>query len=228
MKPEKIVVALDYDYPEQAYRLVEQVEEAIEWFKVGPTLFTRSGVEVINFLHRKRKKIFLDLKLHDTPQVVSTTVRQIADMGVHLTSLHCLGGKRMLEAAGTQLRGSHLKLLGVTLLTSQKLNDTKEVGWDKTDAELVLQLVSLAQECRLAGIICSPNELIEVRKKVLADFLLFTPGIRPNRETVFQEDQMRVATPEEALSWGADYLIIGRPITQAREPRAVIESLLTK
>src|ERR1700722_7275876 len=93
----KVIVALDYEYPEQAFRLVEEIGEVIQWFKIGPMLFTGSGDEIIQFLHRRNKKIFLDLKLHDTPLVVSNTIKQIADMGVQLTTVHCLGGRPMLE-----------------------------------------------------------------------------------------------------------------------------------
>ncbi len=218
----KVIVALDYEYPEQAFRLVEEVGEVIEWFKIGPMLFTRSGEEVINFLHRRSKKIFLDLKLHDTPTVVANTVKQIADLGVSLTTVHCLGGRAMLDAAGTHCRGSQLKLLGVTLLTSQKASD---LGSQRTESEIVIDLVKLAVETRLTGIICSPHELTDVKKHVLPGFVLVTPGIRLPEEEVFMDDQQRFASPKQALEWGADYLVVGRPITQAREPREVIGRL---
>ncbi len=218
----KVIIALDYEYPEQAFRLVDEIGEVIEWFKVGPMLFTRSGDEIIDFLHRKNKKIFLDLKLHDTPQVVGNTIKQIADMGVQLTTVHCLGGRPMLEAAGTHCRGSQLKLLGVTLLTSQTSAD---LGSERSDSAFVTDLVKVAVDTRLAGIICSPHELGEVRKHVLPGFMLVTPGIRLPKEEVFEDDQQRFASPTQAMEWGADYLVIGRPITQAREPREVIQRL---
>lgn len=224
-KLKKVVVALDQDYPEQAYRLVEEIGDYIDWFKVGPGLFTRSGHEVISFLHRSRKKIFLDMKLMDTPTVVASTVRQFADLGVHLTTLHCLGGRAMLEAAGLHCRGSQLQLLGITLLTSQTSTDAKDFPWKQKDQELVMQMMNLAVETRLSGILCSPHEVSLVRERVMRSFQLFTPGIRLPGEEVFQDDQKRFASPSEALAWGADYLIIGRPITQAREPLEALERL---
>ena len=224
-KLKKVIVALDHDYPEQAYRLVDEIGEYIEWFKIGPNLFTRSGHEVISSLHRKRKKIFLDMKLLDTPAVVSLTVKQFADLGVHLTTLHCLGGREMLEAAGFSCRSTQLQLLGITLLTSQRSADGKELGFPQKDGDLVLKLFNLALETRLSGILCSPHELVDVKPKVMPGFLLVTPGIRIPGEEVFEDDQKRVASPQEAEAWGASHLIIGRPITQAREPREALEKL---
>ena len=216
------MVALDYEYPEQAYRLVDELGDEISWYKVGPVLFTRSGLGIIEFLHRKNKKIFLDLKLLDTPNVVARTVKQFAELGVDFATIHCLGGRKMLEAAGTHCRGTQLKLLGVTLLTTQQNADSREYGWAESETDLVLKLLTLALETRLAGIICSPHELQDVRKRVLPGFSLVTAGIRLPGEDVFMDDQKRVASPREALDWGADYLVIGRPITLAREPREVL------
>lgn len=222
---EKVIVALDYEDPQKAYRLVDELGELIQWYKIGPILFTRSGLEVVQFLHKRGKKIFLDLKLHDTPQVVSATVRQFGELGVQFATVHCTGGKKMLEAASMGCRGSQLKLLGVTLLTSQGSSDAKDWGGPLTESGLVLRLLDIALESRLAGILCSPHEIHDVRERILPGFLLVTPGIRLPKEEVFMDDQVRVASPSEALAWGADYLIVGRPITQAREPRDVVERL---
>lgn len=224
-KLKKVIVALDQEYPEQAYSLVDEIGEYIDWFKIGPNLFTRSGHEMISFLHRKRKKVFLDMKLLDTPAVVSSTVKQFADLGVHMTTLHCLGGREMLEAAGESCRSTQLQLLGITLLTSQRSADSKEFGFPAKDSELVVKLLNLALETRLSGILCSPHEIADVRPKTVPGFLLVTPGIRIPGEEVFQDDQKRVASPSEAEAWGANYLIVGRPITQAREPREILEKL---
>lgn len=219
------MVALDYDDPEKAIRLVDQIGDLIDGFKIGPMLFTQHGAEVVKYLHRKQKKIFIDLKLHDTPVVVGDTIRQIADMGADLATVHCLGGRRMLEAAGSACRGSQLKLIGITLLTSHEPADSKHLGWQFNDEQIVLRLLEVAVEARLAGVMCSPHEAEQVRTRCLPGFILVTPGIRlPGRE-VFLDDQQRVASPKEAVNWGADYLIIGRPITQAREPRDVVTHL---
>jgi orotidine-5'-phosphate decarboxylase len=208
--------------------LVDEIGDRIDWFKVGPQLFTRSGNDVIQFLHRRGKKVFLDLKLYDTPTVVSETVKQFGDMGVHFATVHCIGGKPMLEAASSACRGSRLKILGVTLLTSQEASDARILGWGQNEGMVVVRLLEIALESRLAGILCSPHEIQKVRPKALPGFLLITPGIRLSGEEVFRDDQKRVATPKEALNWGADYLIIGRPITQAREPREVVDRLFKK
>jgi orotidine-5'-phosphate decarboxylase len=220
----KVMVALDYEHPEQAYRLVDEIGDMIDWFKLGPMLFTRSGQEVVNFLHRRNKNVFLDLKIHDTPTVAGTTIKQFADMGAQFATIHCLGGRRMLESASMACRGSQLKLIGVTLLTSHLVEDTKEFGLPEPTT-LVPKLLTLALENRLAGVMCSPHELSEIRPKALPGFVLVTPGIRmPNKE-VFEDDQKRVASPDQAVLWGADYLVVGRPITQAREPRDAVERL---
>ena len=222
---EKVIVALDYDKPEKAFRLVDEIGDRIDWFEIGPVLFTRAGNEVVQFLHRRQKKIFIDLKIHDTPNVTTETIRQLGDMGAQFATVHCMGGRRMLEAAASACRGSQLKLLGVTLLTSQDAKDSKEWGGHQTESGLVLRLLELALESRLAGILCSPHEIGDVRARTLPGFLLVTPGIRLPNEEVFMDDQLRFASPREALEWGSDYLIIGRPITQAREPREVIDRL---
>jgi orotidine-5'-phosphate decarboxylase len=222
---DQVIVALDYDRPEKAFRLVDEIGELIQWYKVGPVLFTQSGPEVVQFLHRRGKKIFLDLKLHDTPNVVAETVKQLGDMGAQFATVHCLGGRRMLEAASLGCRGSQIKLLGVTLLTSQGAGDSREWAGPGSDDGMVLRLLELALQSRLAGILCSPHEIAAVRARTLRGFLLATPGIRLPGQEVYQDDQRRFSSPSEALAWGADYLIIGRPITQAREPREAVERL---
>lgn len=214
---ERVMVALDYETPEKAYRLVDDLGELVDWYKIGPVLFTRSGEEIIRFLQKRNKKIFLDLKIYDTPAVVSTTIKQIADIGVLFTSLHCMGGRRMLETAGEACRGTQLKILGVTLLTSE----------ESSIAE-VQKLVRLAADSRLSGVLCSPHETEAVRREVPPGFLLVTAGIRMPGEEVFQDDQKRVASPRQALEWGSDFLIVGRPITQAREPRDVVLRLFER
>ncbi len=222
---EKVIVALDFDDSEKAFRLVEQIGDRIDWFKIGPMLFIQSGVEMISFLHRRQKKIFVDLKLHDTPAVVSDSIRQIADLGAHFATVHCLGGRTMLEAAGGSCRGSQLKLIGITLLTSHQNRDSQGWGWRASDQEITLKLLDTALESRLAGVMCAPQESSEVRARTVPGFVLVTPGIRLPGQEVFQDDQQRTQSPQEALKGGADFIVIGRPITQAREPREVISRL---
>lgn len=222
---EKVVVALDYDDPQSAYKIVEQLGDRIRRYKIGPQLFTHAGLDSIKFLHAHGKRVFLDLKLYDTPQVVARSIDRFAALGVEFATVHCLGGRTMLEAAGSACRGSKLRLLGVTLLTSQGAPDSYNWGWQETESGMVLRLAGLGMESRLHGVLCSPQELPLLKPKTVPGFLLVTPGIRlPGRE-VFQDDQKRTASPAEAVDWGADLLIIGRPLTQSPEPHRVLDHL---
>lgn len=229
VKPLKnVIVALDLENRDEAFQLIDTLAERISIYKIGPQLFTRSGPEVISFLHRRRKKIFIDLKLHDTPQVVFETIRQLAELGVDFATVHCLGGKKMLESASQGCRGSKLQLLGITLLTSFDPTEATYWGWDTSAEESVPRLAELAQEMRLSGIVCSVSEAAQLRPRVSPEFLLITPGIRPQRIEVYQEDQKRIASPEEAFAAGADYLIVGRPIIQSRDPILAAETIFEK
>jgi len=213
----KVVVALDVGEPERAFRLVDELGDEIQCYKIGPVLHTLSGVAAIQFLHRKGKRIFLDLKLHDTPEVVADTVRQMGDLGVHFATVHCSGGRRMLEAAGRGCRGSQLRLVGVTVLTS--------LAQGETPRTTVREMVDLASESRLAGVLCSGRDVRELRGTTLPGFILVAAGIRLPGEEVFQDDQVHVTSPGEALAWGADLLVVGRPIIRAREPRQALSRL---
>jgi orotidine-5'-phosphate decarboxylase len=224
-KHQKVIVALDYENPEKAYRLVDELGDWVHWYKVGTILFTRSGTDAIRFLHERGKKIFVDLKLHDTPYVVGHTVTQLAEMGVDMTTLHILGGRAMLEAANLSCRGSSMKLIGISLLTSLSQQDGELLGWDADNSKVMDRMIDLAHSLRLAGLICSPHELKSVASRTLPSFTKITAGIRPKGLEVFQDDQQRVATPNEALELGADYIVVGRPVTNAREPLEVVKQL---
>jgi orotidine-5'-phosphate decarboxylase len=229
MKPlSHIIIALDYENREEAFRLVDSLGESISIYKIGPVLFTRSGPEIIQYLIHKKKKVFVDLKLHDTPQVVYQTVRQLGEMGVDFATVHCLGGKKMLQAASQGCRNSKLQLLGITLLTSFDPIEAAYWDWETTSEKSVTQLALLAQEMRLKGIVCSVAEAKILRPLVYPGFLLVTPGIRPQLKEVFQEDQQRIASPEEAIAAGADYLILGRPIIQSRDPLFATQTIFTE
>lgn len=225
IEAKKIVVALDQEDPKLAMRLVEELSDQIECFKLGPVLFTRSGPSLVDFLHRSKKKIFLDLKLYDTPRVVSDTVKQYGDLGVHYATVHTLGGKTMLEAASSSCRGYPLNLLGVTLMTSQNAPESRGISQD-SELSTVLRLADLAMECRLSGVLCSPHELSSLRARVMPTFSLVSAGIRITGEEVFHDDQKRTSTAREAVDAGADLLIVGRPLTQPPEPLNALRKLL--
>ncbi|MCB0417957.1 MAG: orotidine-5'-phosphate decarboxylase [Bdellovibrionaceae bacterium] len=222
---DKVIVALDHDHPDKAKALVDEVGSLIDWYKIGPVLFTRSGQELIRFLHERNKKIFLDLKLHDIPNVVAKTVEEVAEMGVQYLTIHSLGGRKMMEEASSACRGLPLKLLAVTMLTSHSTEEFNELGFQGDSESMVLHLQQMAMESRCAGIVCSAHEIKRIRQSAVPGFLLVTPGIRLKDREVYQDDQSRVATPAEAIEWGADQIVVGRPITGAREPRQVVEHL---
>ncbi len=223
---DKLIVALDYENHEKAFRLVDELGDLVEWYKLGPMSYAQEGVELIRHLHKRRKKIFLDLKILDIPNVVYRTVRSYGDLGVDCATVHCIGGRKMLEAAGRGCRGTNVRLFGITLITSMAEMDMETFGHQESHQVTVERLAQIAIESRLSGILCSPNELKTVKPNTVAGFQFAVAGIRPAGKAIEEEDQARVATPKQALEWGADYLIVGRPILNAREPRAAVEQLL--
>ncbi len=223
---QKLIVALDYDNPEKAFRLVDELGDLVDWYKLGPMSFAQEGLQLIRHLHKCHKKIFLDLKILDIPNVVERTVKSYGDLGVDCATVHCIGGRKMLEAAGRGCRGTNIRLFGITLITSMPELESETFGHSEPNQVTVERLMQMAVETRLSGILCSPNELKTVRRKTVPGFQFAVAGIRPEGSDIAEEDQARVATPLEALEWGADFLIVGRPILNAREPRAAIQALL--
>lgn len=155
---DKVIVALDHDHPDKAKALVDEVGSLIDWYKIGPVLFTRSGQELIRFLHERNKKIFLDLKLHDIPNVVAKTVEEVAEMGVQYLTIHSLGGRKMMEEASSACRGLPLKLLAVTMLTSHSTEEFNELGFQGDSESMVLHLQQMAMESRCAGIVLGARD----------------------------------------------------------------------
>lgn len=223
---DKLIVALDYENHDKAFRLIDELGELVEWYKLGPMSYAQEGIEIIRHLHKRRKKIFLDLKILDIPNVVYRTVRTYGDLGVDCATVHCIGGRKMLEAAGRGCRGTSVRLFGITLITSMAEMDIETFGHQESHQVTVDRLTQIAVESRLSGILCSPNELRELKPKAIPGFQYAVAGIRPKGTAMEQEDQARIATPAQAMEWGADYLIVGRPILNAREPRAAVEQLL--
>jgi orotidine-5'-phosphate decarboxylase len=220
-----IIVALDFAGEAQALALAERLDPARCRLKVGKELFTRLGPAFVERLQRLGFEIFLDLKFHDIPNTVAAACAAAADLGVWMVNVHVSGGRAMMEAARARLSQYDQPplLIGVTVLTSLDGADLAAIGCPGEPRARVLTLATLAHEAGLDGIVCSPLEAAPVRAALGPDFRLVTPGVRP--AGVASGDQKRVMTPAEALAAGADYLVIGRPITQASDPLSVIDDI---
>lgn len=220
-----IIVALDFAAEAPALALAERLDPARCRLKVGKELFTRLGPAFVERLQRLGFEIFLDLKFHDIPNTVAAACAVAADLGVWMVNVHVSGGRAMMEAARDRLSRYERPplLIGVTVLTSLDRADLDAIGCPGEPRERVLALATLAHESGLDGIVCSPLEASPVRAALGRDFRLVTPGVRPAGAA--SGDQKRVMTPAEALAAGADYLVIGRPITQASDPLSVIDEI---
>ena len=198
--------------------LVYKLDPALCRLKVGKELFTRCGPALIEQIQKKAFDVFLDLKFHDIPATVAGACRAAADLGVWMINVHAAGGERMLEAAREAVDQQHRRplLIAVTVLTNLRDADLRQVGVEKPVAEQVLDLARLTAACGLDGVVSSAQEATRLKKELGKDFILVTPGIRPAGSA--QDDQRRIMTPAEAIKAGSDYLVIGRPITQAPDP----------
>ena len=222
----KIIVALDYEKEAEALALVDQIDPSLCRLKVGKEMFTTLGINFVKQLHQRNFDVFLDLKYHDIPNTVARAVRSAADLGVWMVDLHASGGLRMMEEAKKILepyRKDAPLLIAVTVLTSMEDLDLLQIGINASPMEQVLRLAHLTQRAGLDGVVCSPQEVEILRNACGEDFKLVTPGIRPIG-TDFG-DQRRVMTPTAAIRAGSDYLVIGRPITQADNPAEVLRSI---
>lgn len=221
----EIIVALDQPSADEALLVVDRLGPAADFYKVGLELFTRAGPGVVRELRARGKRTFLDLKLHDIPNTVARAVESAGALGVELLTVHVAGGTSMLEAArGAAPAG--LKVLGVTILTSLTASEVEGV-WGREISSIrdeVGRLAGLAHQCGLDGVVASALEAGWVRRALEPPFLVVTPGIRPAGSAV--GDQKRVATASAAVLAGADYLVVGRPVTRAADPAGALASLL--
>jgi orotidine-5'-phosphate decarboxylase len=222
-RSEKIIVALDVGTAKEALRLVEQLGPSTSFFKVGLQLFTAAGPSFVRQLVDQRLKIFLDLKLHDIPNTVANAVRACGDLGVQMTTIHLAGGPGMIAAA-VAARNANLTLLGVTVLTSMDNAALHETGVSGDAAEQVMRLATLGAGLGINGFVASPHEIKQIRTRFGAEATLVVPGIRP--PTSDNSDQKRVMTPAEAIKLGADYLVVGRPITADPQPADALQRIL--
>ncbi len=218
MNDPRIIIALDYADPAPALALAERLDPGECRLKVGKELFSRCGPALLERLIARDFDVFLDLKFHDIPNTVARACAVAADLGVWMVNVHASGGRRMMEAARECLdkRGQRPRLIAVTVLTSMSQADLREIGILSPPAEQVLKLARLAAGAGMDGVVCAAAEAGMLRRELGRDFCLVTPGIRPRGSA--RDDQQRITTPEEAIANGSDYLVIGRPITQASDP----------
>ncbi|MFC7295507.1 orotidine-5'-phosphate decarboxylase [Marinobacter aromaticivorans] len=222
----KIIVALDFPSATPALELVDKLDPEKCRLKVGKELFTRSGPQLVENLHRKGFDVFLDLKFHDIPNTASAAVAAAADLGVWMVNVHASGGGKMMLACRERLDtfGADKPLLiAVTVLTSMGAEDLAGIGITDSPEAQVSRLATLTRNCGLDGVVCSAQEAPKLKAEQGIDFKLVTPGIRPL--TAGKDDQQRIMTPSDALKAGSDYLVIGRPITQAADPLAALEAI---
>ena len=221
-----IIAALDVQTTAEALAVLDRIGDAVGFYKIGMELFTAEGPDVVKAVKAKGKKVFLDLKFHDIPRTVERAVTSAGKMGVDLLTIHASGGKTMIEAAATAAKAFGSKrprILAVTVLTSLDTTDLADIGVGRPPAEQVEALGRLAVGHGADGLVCSPKEVRRLRETLGPEALLVTPGVRPAGADI--GDQKRVATPASAIRDGASYLVIGRPIVQASDPRAAAEAI---
>ncbi len=224
---DRLIVALDLPSAAAATRMAEALASHVGMFKVGSELFTAEGPVVVRYLVTTGKKVFLDLKFHDIPNTVRAAARQAAQLGVSMFNVHASGGRKMMEAAQEGAREGSTQpplVLAVTMLTSLDSRDLGEIGFTGTPVETVVRLAELARESGLGGVVASPREVAAIRRACGPDFRIVVPGIRPADADA--NDQARIATPAAAVQAGADYLVVGRPVTGAPEPVAASNAIL--
>ena len=225
MKPE-LVIALDETDPARALDILRKTGRHARWYKVGYEAYYNFGDRICGALRDAGKSLFLDLKLHDIPNTVSAGVRAAAAKGAELLTLHAAGGAAMLQAAAEarDQSGTGLRLLAVTVLTSMTQDALRETGVDRAPGELVTLRAQLAARCGIDGVVCAIAEAGAVRAATTPDFVVLCPGIRP--EGADAQDQRRTATPAEARRAGADFIVVGRPITRSADPGAAAEAIV--
>ncbi|UJZ92918.1 orotidine-5'-phosphate decarboxylase [Photobacterium damselae subsp. damselae] len=222
----KVIVALDYDNQNDALAFVDRIEPGSCRLKVGKEMFTFYGPDFVRKLHNRGHSVFLDLKFHDIPNTCSKAVKAAAELGVWMVNVHASGGERMMTASREILEpyGKDRPLLiGVTVLTSMESSDLAGIGISRSPQEQVMNLATLTKNSGLDGVVCSAQEASLLKSNLGQEFKLVTPGIRPAGSAA--GDQRRVMTPVEAIAAGSDYLVIGRPITQAENPAQVLADI---
>jgi orotidine-5'-phosphate decarboxylase len=221
----RVIVALDYPDAASAQAMVQRLSPSLCRLKVGKELFTAAGPRFVERLVEGGYDVFLDLKYHDIPNTVAQACRAAAGLGVWMLNVHALGGRAMMESARTAVAGAARRplLIAVTILTSHGPEDLAQIGLEGTPRSAAERLARLAADSGLDGVVCSAQEAPALRAARGADFLLVTPGIRTAADAA--DDQKRITTPVEAIRNGASYLVIGRPVTKAADPVAVLTTI---
>jgi orotidine-5'-phosphate decarboxylase len=221
---ERLIVAVDVPKAEAARELVRRLTGRVGLFKIGSQAFTAAGRELVREIVTGGRKVFLDLKFHDIPNTVAGAVASAARLGVSLVDVHGLGGRAMIEAAVGALPAMGTRLLAITILTRHDEESLGEIGVNGSLADSVRRLAQLAKDAGADGVVASPHEVRLIREACGPDFLIVTPGIRPAGTA--RGDQARAATPAAALAAGADYLVVGRPITEAADPGEAADAIV--
>lgn len=228
MKDERLIVALDFHKFDDVKNLVKELGDSVNFYKVGMELFYGVGPGIIEWLQAREKKIFLDLKLHDIPNTVAGGVCSLMKLGADILNVHAAGGFTMMKTAAEALREEAQrrgvekpKLIAITILTS--MNESEWYGAEKI-SDQVVKFARLAQKAGLEGVVASPNEAKLIREACGENFLIVTPGIRPVGSDI--NDQSRISTPAAAIKNGANYIVVGRPVHAADNPKLAAENIL--
>lgn len=226
MSNTRLIVALDVDSVEDAEKIVDEIGPQVEWYKIGKQIFTREGKKCLEMLKSKNKKVFLDLKFHDIPNTVAQAVKSAISIGADMVNFHAVGGSEMIKKTVevNKALNPDCLLIAVTVLTSMDHAGLQELGIEGTPAEVVSRFAGIAKESGADGVVCSALEIDLVKDKCGTDFQLIVPGIRPAGSAT--DDQKRIMTPGEAAEKGAQFIVVGRPITKAGDKAAAAAAVL--
>ena len=223
MNSKKIIIALDNDNLKNTIKLIEELKYDSFAFKVGYEFFFNFGLVGYKLINQKNIKIFLDLKLHDIPNTVKNGIQAISKLNPYFTTVHISGGDNMQKI--TNKTKKEIKILGVSILTSMNSEQTQKYYFNNDINNIVSNFATYAMENKLDGVVCSPKEINIIKKKCADKLIIITPGIRPENYKNNADDQERIMTPKEALEAGADYLVIGRPITESVNPLEALKNI---
>jgi orotidine-5'-phosphate decarboxylase len=217
---DRLVIAVDLSARDEILRLVDELRGTVGVFKLGLQAFIANGPSIVRDVVASGERVFLDLKIHDIPNTAKHAVAEAAELGAFIATVHAAGGEAMLRACAHD----SLLVLGVTVLTSLDAAELKRIGMQGSPMECAVRLARLAKDSGLRGVVASPLEIAAIREACGAEFVILTPGIRPAGSDA--GDQRRTMTPHEAVAAGADYIVVGRPITSAADPRSAAQRIV--